>query len=299
MKRFTKTFLCFIYILSAVGLFLYLLFPSVAVQQYVVSRVERSFPGIRLSLSRLQPMLPAGISIASSQLLFKDAPLIRADGIQVNPRLDSLFRPLKRIAFQGNTSGGRFNGTIIFAKNDQIQVDTGLTGVKIEEIPFLQNLNIGGLSGVCDCRIQSGAKGSVTIKLKISECKGAFSSFIPDDRSITDSITDSIPGTESISLQKVMADLDYREGELKIRETIFEGPKINGSISGTVIIKEPFGRSLLKLDGKIRTDRRIEAGSEDRTSMQMLSERNPSAADSDFRIEGTLENPIFSFPGGS
>jgi type II secretion system protein N len=287
-----KTFLYFIYIISATGFFLYLLFPAAAVERHMAFWVERHYPGIRLSLFRLQPKFPPGFLIDSGQFLFHNVPLIRADTIQIVPQTGSLFRPLKRIAFQGNTSGGRFNGTIGFAKSDpafQIQVDAGLTGVRIEKVPFLQSLNIDGLSGVCDCRIQSAADSSVTARLKISECKGAFLSSI--------SGAGSILGTESTSFKKVVINLDYRKGEVQISETHFEGPLINGSVSGVVIIKEPFGKSLLKLAGKISLHGLRAAGIDEKTPFQLLSQKNPTSTDVDFKIEGTLAEPAFSFPG--
>jgi len=289
LSRLMKIFLYFIYIVSATGFFLYLLFPAAAVERHMAFWVERHNPGIRLLLFRLQPKFPPGFLIDSSQFLFHNVPLIRADTIQIVPQLDSLFRPLKGIAFQGNTSGGRFNGTIGFAKSDPalpIQVDAGLTGVRIEKIPLIQSLNIGGLSGLCDGRIQSGAGSSVTARLKISECNGKFLSSIPG--------ADSILGTETLPFKRVTSTLDYLNGELKIREALFEGPRINGSVWGVVIIKVPFGKSLLKLAGKISTGRAPATGIVDQAPVQLLSDKIPSVVDVEFRVEGTLENPVFS-----
>lgn len=287
MHRFLKLVLYAVYLIVTTGLFLYIQFPSDTFVRYLSSYAEASYPGIRISMTKIHPTLPLGVSITSGTVSFQDIPLVRADAIRFRPIILSFFKPKMQVQFMGTAHEGRFKGVIEFTKNSRpmrYQVEAGLSGIEMNEIPILQSLTGRRLSGKCDGRIEyntDGKEGAVSAQMKALNCKFELAS--------------SIVKIKSLSFQQVFANLTFGRGRVGIKEVLFKGRQVDGRLSGSIALKKPVGKSVMKLSGEMKPHSGFLTELEGDLPTQLLSKRSRGDTNIKFKIEGTIENPIFSF----
>ncbi len=287
MHRFFKLTVYVVYLVAATGLFLYIQFPSDTVMRYLSSYTEAAYPGIRISMRNIHPTLPLGVSIESGAISFQDMPLVRMDAIRFSPILLSLFKPAIQVQFFGTAHQGRFTGIIEFVKNNhpvRYRVDAGLSGVEMNDIPVLQNLTGKRFSGKCDGRVEynpEGKGGRVSARIKALNCKFKLAS--PEAK------------IESLSFQQVHANLAFDNEGLTVTELLFKGRQVDGVLSGSIALKKPVGKSVVKLSGEMTPHAGFLTALGDDMSTQLLSTRSRGDVQIEFRIEGTVEEPIFSF----
>lgn len=285
MNRFFKITLFIGYLIATAGVFLYIQFPSETFSRYFSSIIESSYPGIRITMTRMYPMLPLGVSIASGAVSYQDVSLVHADTVRFKPMLMSIFKPEKQIQFLGSAHEGRFNGTIEWIKNShrvQYRLDAGLSGMEMKEIPILQTLSNKRLSGRCDGRIEyrTDAKAA-SAQMKVFDCK--FELATP------------MANITSLSFQQVLATLAFDGRRLGIKEVIFKGRQLDGRLSGSITFQKPIGKSVMKLSGEVKPHPGFFSELGSTLSTPFLSKRSQGEAEMTFTIEGTIENPIFSF----
>jgi type II secretion system protein N len=285
MNRFLKMSLYIVYLIAATGVFLYIQFPSETFSRYLSSFIESSYPGIQITIARMRPTLPPGLSIASGAVFYQDVPLVHADTIRFRPMFLSLFKPDMQVQFQGAAHAGRFSGSVEFAKNSRpmrYRVDAGLSGIEMQEIPIVKNLTGSRLSGKCDGRIEFSTDGKVekaSAKMKSFSCKLSLAS--------------PIAKLESLSFQQVLADLSLDRGRVEIKEVLFKGPQIDGRLSGNIVLQRPIGKSVMKLSGEMKPHPGFFTELGGPMSTQLLSRRSQGDTKITFTIEGAIENPIF------
>jgi type II secretion system protein N len=286
MHRFLKISLYIVYLMVAMGVFLYIQFPSKTFSRYLSSSIESSYPGIRIVIASMHPTLPPGVSIVSGAVFYRDMPLVHTDTIRLRPMLLSLFKPAMKVQFRGYAHEGRFNGIMEFAKNSRpmkYQVNAGLSGIEMKEIPILQSLTEQRLSGKFDGRIEfstDGKQETASAQMKAFNCNFALAS--PIDK------------LESISFQQVLADLSLDGDRVELKEVLFKGRQVDGRLSGSIALQSPIGRSVMKLSGEMKPHPGFFTELGGRMSTQLLSKRSQGDTRITFTIEGAIESPIFS-----
>ena len=287
MHRFLKLVLYVVYFFVTTGLFLYIQFPSETFIRYLSSYAEASYPGIRISMTEIRPTLSLGVSITSGSVLFQDIPLVRTDSIRFRPMILSFFKPRIQVQFLGSAHEGRFNGVIEFTKNSRpmrYQVDAGLSGIEMNEVPILQSLTGRKLSGKCDGRLEyntDGKEGAVSARMKALNCKLELAS--------------PIVKIKFLSFQQVHANLTFEKGRVGIKEVLFKGRQVDGRLSGSIALQKPVGKSVMKLSGEMKPHPEFLTELEDEMPTQLLSNRNKGDTNIEFKIEGAIEKPVFSF----
>jgi len=281
----------FSYTVCTTVFFLYLLFPAAGIQRHLASSVESRWPGIRLSIAQVRPTVPIGVRVSSGMLSFHEEPLVRADGIRIHPELFSFFLPKKQMRFSGNAAGGRFSGTIEYIQDSfprHLEVDAGVAGMEVGDLPFFQFLTARRISGRCDGQIRykdDSDGGNLAAQMKLSGCKMMLDAPAVD--------------IDALSFQQVLAELIFQGRRLEIKETVFKGPQLEGRLSGFISIEKPVGKSDLRLVGTVKPHHGFLAALKNSDSMRLLSQKSSGKPDMDFKIEGTIENPAFSFTGDS
>ena len=285
MHRFFKYALYSIYLIVAAGLFLYIQFPSETMIRYLSASANASYPGIRITMANMHPTLPLGVAIASGAVFYHDIPLVRADRIRLRPMLLSILKPERKIRFLGAAHAGRFNGVIEWAADGRpakYRVDAGLSGMQIHEIPLLQHLSGKRVSGKCDGRIEYRSDGdAATVRINAVDCKIARPSLTGKE--------------EFLSFQQVLATLAVESGGLNIKELLFKGRQVDGRLSGAIALRKPIGKSVMTLSGEMKPHPGFFTELGHSVSPQLLSSRIPGESTMPFTIEGTLEDPVFSF----
>ena len=132
---------------------------------------------------------------------------------------------------------GRFKGIIEFTKNSRpmrYQVDAGLSGIEMNEIPILQSLTGRRLSGKFDGRIEyniDGKERAVSAQMKALNCKFELAS--------------PIVKIKTLSFQQVHANLTFGRERVGIKEVLFKGRQVDGRLSGSIALQKPVEKSVL------------------------------------------------------
>ena len=103
INRMTKTRNKALFVLYAVligVILLYVLFPSDAVRNAIVNRIQRDVPDLRVSIGDLTPAFPLALLMEDVMFFKKETLLFSADRMTLTPRWISLFTPDKEIAFK-------------------------------------------------------------------------------------------------------------------------------------------------------------------------------------------------------
>jgi type II secretion system protein N len=108
MKNTPKWLLYSIYVLAVVVFFIYYLFPSDKIKNYVTSGVNRFNPNINISIDHIRPAFPPGLKLYKVNFYNMDSTLLETDQIKVVPNFLSLFRSKIIFFFKGKAYSGFF-----------------------------------------------------------------------------------------------------------------------------------------------------------------------------------------------
>ena len=98
MKNTPKRLLYGLYVLAAIVFFIYYLFPSDKIKNYVISGFSKINPTINISIDHIRPAFPPGLKLYKVSFYHMDNTLLETEQIKVVPNFLSLFRA-KRIFF--------------------------------------------------------------------------------------------------------------------------------------------------------------------------------------------------------
>ncbi|MGB5746529.1 MAG: type II secretion system protein GspN, partial [Desulfobacterales bacterium] len=110
MKPTKKTLLYTAYIIGLTVFFLYFLFPSDAVKDYVAYKISQGNPDISVTIDRVNPVLPPGIKLHAVGIAHGNKALIDLDSVKITPGLLSFFSSTKTARFKGRVKAGTVQG---------------------------------------------------------------------------------------------------------------------------------------------------------------------------------------------
>jgi type II secretion system protein N len=285
MKKFL---LYFIYITGITVFFVYYLFPSDTVKEYIAFKLKEANPDISLTVSHVKPAFPPGLKLYAANLLYRNNPVIEAEEIKAVPGWLSLFQAEKIVFFNADTCEGIIKGKARFAKpadesaGPRMSADAELSGLLIQKISALKNLSAHQISGKLDGNINVAEKGeTLNANLAVSDCNIKLAKPILTLENLTFKNIDAVLVLE----KKVM---------LQIKECKFKGVQMNGSLTGTVELKKPAGKSLLHLSGNITPHPSLIAGIGEAAAM-FSPKKGAEQAGIPFTVGGTLEKPEIPF----
>lgn len=271
---------------AAAAAFLYLLFPSEQVRQYIIRQVGQQYPAISVELRRTSPCLPAGLQMMDLRLFRRGRMVFESSRMRVIPRYLSLFSARKRFHIAGSASGGRFEGEVAIesASPPVYAADISFQGIEIEKI--------AAVSEFMPHQLYGAAQGSVSYSTK----GGGFGQGRADIRIKQSRIDLKTPmfGFQGVSAGTVTAELKIDGSRALVEEIQLEGSQVSGSASGTIRLKRPLKRSRLDLSGSIRLHPAFVKKLGQAVPEQVFPVRNFVEKPISFRIAGTAERPRYS-----
>jgi type II secretion system protein N len=129
------------YIIAIAMFFLYVLFPSNALKEYLAYRLSEITPDIQVKIEHADPAFPPGVKLQHVGFYQRDAAIGRLESIKITRDIFALFRPGAVYSFKGRAYDGELSGKAQIAGDSslpQVTVDTMLTGIQIKDIPALQ-----------------------------------------------------------------------------------------------------------------------------------------------------------------
>lgn len=287
MKKIKISLFYIAYTLVAIGCFLYLLFPSETFKGVVSAYLLKMLPDYQIQIDRLQPVFPLGLGFEPMIVLQNDHTLAQIDTLNVTPRIASLLSSRKTINFRGRAYQGVLRGHIdvnTFDKRTQTDVFLKLADIQLSDILYLQEKLgrklSGFLNGDVDFMDNNGPKRSIKGKLDLADVRIELSNPI-------------------INVQEVV--LDLVEAEFNVNKQVFslkrleaKGGQVEGSLTGTIMIRKPIGKSRINLRGSFFPQEVLLASVKDILPGNFFKQQMGDKG-MPIRIYGTIEKPKFSF----
>jgi len=268
---------------AAVSLFfLYYLFPSEAIEAYIVSVLQKIRPGSTLTIEGISPVFPPGIKTSGVVFSQGDPLLISLEQLKITPEIWTLFGSSPTFVLQGRGYEGRMTGSLILDRDGGLTaLHADITDVQIGRVAAVQHLSRhdvkGTLSGMIDFQ-RPDAVGRFTANLTASNCR----------------MNIEIPGASLKELTfaevnaKLTADHAYA---LRIEMLSAKGSQVNSDLSGTIRIKTPYPDSELDLSGSVKPHPSFISGLG--SSISMLFQNRGGNNTFPFIIKGTIASPEF------
>jgi type II secretion system protein N len=285
IKPSKKTLLYTAYIIGITVIFLYYLFPSDAVRDYVVYKITRGNPGVSVTIDRVSPVLPPGIKLHDVGIAHGNRAIVDLDSLKITPGLLSFFSNTKTARFKGRVNGGTVNGwaEVDSSKNQPAEkIEGTISGIQVQGVPALKHLSAYKISGNLGGDFTIGGAGprrSMTGKLTLSDCRIDFDQ--------------PIIGQSSLSFKNINAELVLKKGTLVIKKFSARGNQLNADISGTIALNRSGRGNALNLNGSVTPHHGFLAKIGNSIPADLLQQKKAGKTTISFIIGGTVEVPEF------
>jgi len=284
MKNTRKWLPYFLFILAVTAFFIYYLFPSDKIKSLIMFNLNKTYPDIHIAVDHVKPAFPPGLRLYNVNFFHTDNPLFTVEQIKIAPGLLSLFRSKIIFFFKGSAYTGILEGKGEFTKNrPEVMIDGKLSGIQIKEISAIKDFTGRNISGVLDGKFtyRNEKEFGDNLKAELAISGGQLEMVTP------------LLQMESITFKKITADLVMKNMNLQIKKCIINGDQMDGSISGSVTLKNTPGQSYLKLSGKIKLHPLLIEKLGNDLPENLMSKKIFGKNGVHIRIYGTLDNPRF------
>jgi len=286
MPNHTKYALYAAYVAIVGMILLYVLFPSEIVKAYLIANMQARNPGFSLTIDGAKPTLSLGIRLHRIGLEHKQRPVLDVDHIAIKPKLWSLTGEEKAFDFSGKTNDGRFEGTAVIstgAKTGQVEIEVAFSDIQIETIPALEQLaerKITGLLGGKVVYTGKGVAGAATANLTLAD--GIIDLDLP------------VLKLKRLSFEEIETNLVLSKQMVRVKAFTVSGEQIDGDFSGTIRLKQPFGKSAIKLSGALKAHPLFLDELAKTIPKALFPKKLRGEEGLPVRLKGTLEKPGFA-----
>ena len=281
MNNKKKRLLYFIYIIAITTFFIYYLFPSNAVKKYIAFNLNRANPELNITIDNIKPLFPPGLRLYNVSLYRLSNLLFKAEQIKITHGLLSLFRKKTTFFFKAKAYEGIMKGRADLIAN-KLMINADLSDVRTKDMSVMQNLSNRKISGILNGKVTySGNRefsGTVNAKLTLSNFEVE--------------LLTPVLNLKSLSFESITADVAMNNQKIQIKECIIKGKQVVGRISGTVNLKNPFGKSVLDLTGTIKPHHLFIENLQDIFPVKSLLKTYEG--DLPIRLYGDIDQPGFS-----
>jgi type II secretion system protein N len=286
MKNTPKWLLYSIYVLATMVFFIYYLFPSDKVKNYVTSGFNNLNSNINIRIDHVSPAFPPGLKLHKVNFYNMDNTLIETEQIKIVPNLLSLFRSKIVFFFKGGAYKGVIEGKGAFIKNrpeKNVVIEGKFSNIDIKEIPAVKPFIGRNLTGILEGNFnyRDGGKSGGILEVRFIISGGEVELLTP------------VFKLKSIYFNKIEADMTMENRRVKVKRCIINSSPMDGNVSGLINLREPFGQSYLRLLGVIKPNQEFiaELGKDFPTNLLPKETFNKKVVR--IRIYGTLDEPRF------
>ncbi len=284
-----KTWLLYsIYIIAITAFFIFYLFPSDKLKNYITYKLNSHHPDINVKIDKVKLSFPLSLRIDNVTLYHLNDSWLDAEQIKIVPDLLSLFSAQKIFFFKGKTYEGSLEGRGKFTRNTptgNVVIDAKLSRIQIKQVDAIQNLTGLKISGVLDGNFTYSevekSEGHIKADLIISDC--TIEPLTP------------LLNLDRITFKKIEADFSIKNQKLQFKRCTFKGNQMDGNIAGSVTLNRPIGKSVLKLTGTIKPHQVFLAKLGKDFPASQLSKKIFNKNGFPIKFYGTLDKPSFSF----
>ncbi len=287
LKPSKKTLLYTAYIIGITIFFLWYLFPSDILTDYLAYRLGQLNADVVVDVDRISPVLPPGIKLHEVYVSHRDMALFEVESLKIMPGLGSLFSDTTAIDFNGRLYEGSFSGRAEISSDSNsrgIRVDGHFSNIQVQQVSALQQLSdhevSGGLGGKF---VYSDEKKNRKLSgnLNMTNCRVDLAAAIFKQK--------------SFEFKNIDTDLALQNKTLVINGFKATGNQMDLNIVGRVKLNhiDPV-KNELNLSGTVTPHHVFMAKIEKDLPAGILSKKSSGQRAVQFKIEGTLEDPGFS-----
>ncbi len=288
MRPSKKTLLYTVYIIGITIFFLWYLFPSEMLKDYLANRLSQGYPNILVRIDRISPALPPGIKLHEVDISRQEMALVELQSLKIMPGLGSLFSDATRIDFNGQVYDGKLKGHAeINAAPDgnRLKIDGRVNGVKVQQISALQQLSEHDISG--------GLRGNFIFG--VGNANPRFSGNLTIDNCRLELLT-AVFDQRTFEFKNVNAELALQNQTLVVNGFSAAGNQLDLKITGKINLRgRNSSKNVLNLTGTVTPHHVFLANIEKTIPMNLLRNKKSGKTAISFKIGGTFENPEFSF----
>ncbi len=286
LKPSKTTLLYTAYIIGITLFFLWYLFPSDTLKDYLAYRLSQGNPDVAVTIDRISPVLPPGIKLHEVDITHRNMVILEVNSLKVMPGLGSLFSDTTTVNFKGDIYDGTLSGRaeISDPKGGGLKIDGNIAGVQVQQISALQQWSVhdiaGGLGGNF---VYSAGKTTPKLsgKLTLSACRLE--------------LANAIFNQDTFEFKNIEADLVLQNQNLVINGLSATGSQVDFKIAGRIKLnKNDFAKNALNLTGTVTPHYVFLAKIEKDIPLNFLRNKKPGQTAIGFKIGGTLEDPGFS-----
>lgn len=276
-----------VYALLAAALFLYLLFPDQAVKAYVDGRLAAIDPSLTMAAKEIRPAIPPGLKLTGVDLNRNSVRLAHFEDARVSPDLMTLLKDKKRFRFQARLAGGTIKGRATMAGTGPpgiLQMEADLSRIGLDQFDVIRKNAPFTLSGVIDGRMAHEGGRSPT-----GTTNGALTV-----HGLQIALKTAFFGINELVMDQAEAEFSVRGQNLRLKALTFNGPMVEGKITGTIELRHPFGQSRLNLTGNAKPRPELFARLQETIPRGIVNARTLGTRGLVFRVRGSINDPDLS-----
>jgi len=285
MGKLNKKILYAAYIICTGLFFLYYLFPSETVKAFLLSKIVQAAPDFSVTIEDLRPSFPLGVNLLNISVNHKGNPVLDAEKLSVSPGFFSLFAGRMAVDVYCDAYEGQIDATVDFNGRGVLvrAADIELNHIQIGDIFFLKDRIPHNLRGFLDGRVNY-AVGENNI------------SAVTSDVTLNDfqiEFTSPFHGLDKLSLNRIKANFNSDRSQVTVKRFVSAGGDVDGSLSGTILIRRRIEKSVLNLNGSVRPNPEFvdKLGKMGPIVKSLI--KKSRGGDFPVKLQGTFERPRF------
>jgi type II secretion system protein N len=287
MKPSKKTLLYTAYIIGITIFFLWYLFPSDTLKEYLAYRLTQGNSDVTVKIGRMKPILPPGVTLQDVVIAKQSMTLANLASLKIMPELRSLFSDKSAVDFKGQVYQGRLSGRAELGGGRQdngVKIDANVAGIQLQQIPMLKQLSdheiSGGLDGTftyADRKPNRLLSGNLTL----SNCRIILATPVFNQK--------------SFDFKNIEANLTLQNNRLIIKKLNAKGNQLDLDLVGNVDLNgaDP-AENRLNLTGTVTPHHVFLAKIENEIPVDLLRSKKAGRTAISFRVDGTMDEPGFS-----
>jgi type II secretion system protein N len=280
-----RFFLYAFYFLLLFGIFLMHNFPHDVVVKRAIRELNQGSLVAGVSRARFawfKGYELSGVTLAQRDDAPDDPPLFESSSLYVRPGLDGLLQGrLSSILVAATLYGGQMDGSLAMA-DGLTRATVQLDGLQLSRYPYVRTLlDEGSLSGRLSGTASMEGRGDL-------ENARAVGEFEIRDASLTGAKINGL-GVPDLGFQMIAFKFARQGTRLEVQEFRADGDQIKASGDGQIVLREPFGDSVLNL--RVTMMPGSSASEDIRTLLSLIPRPKNARLDAPLAITGTLRQP--------
>lgn len=277
-----------LYVVACVLFFLWALFPSEDFADYLETLVARHGGGITVTIEKARPTLTLGLSLKGVVVTRPRVMAVEAASVKLRPGYVSLLSKTPAVSFSAEVFGGKAKGKVRLDRSagggigveEMVLADIDLALFRSQVQGFMPGV---GLKGILNAEGGYSPEGRGNGRLSLNI------------KNLMIQPTEPLFSVESLTFNDLTASMDIKSRKLALENCVIEGNEIDGTVKGSVFIREPFETSSLHLTGSLKLEKSLlEKLGKTMPIDMVLGGSSNGEGEIPFKISGMIGSPSYS-----